>query len=525
MKGVFRVVTGKITKINPERFRVRTKMATIGIRGCDVGFFVTEQSANVYVISLKGKESITVVARDKAGGGEWDGLVAGKWEDPDVAKQHLVNVTKDNRIISITQGQGAPSEKPLTPGELSTLLESVTPANATDTGTPTSGGITETGGATPAGDGTAGGTGMGTESSPSVEITPASGTTVDGATPAPTTPIGTDNTLAGDTVIESMIDQTEIIGGIDNTLQAITTPTVPSTDTTVEQAAADAANTVVTESDVIAESIDSVLMTTLDGVMVPVDPALAESLVTTLADNGVTVPTDGTLVLAMDPNTGTVTIDPTSVDTTTDGGSTLPDTTIPTETVMPPEPVLTFTPMGGGTDWSWGSWAVDGMLDHVSVSGNMLPVTDYQAIAAGGTMYNLTGAGTAASVLSDGSVRVLVQGGCNLFVTVGGGAFPNWNGSFSMANGADNLIFAAYGDIDGSGNLRVDPANNLSSFSMQINGASFGQAHVNSWGLSGNLLGPAGAIKPTGAMGTYNFNCFNGSRPGSASGIFGADLH
>jgi hypothetical protein len=38
IKGVFRVVTGRITELNPERFKVRTRMATIGIRGCEVLF-------------------------------------------------------------------------------------------------------------------------------------------------------------------------------------------------------------------------------------------------------------------------------------------------------------------------------------------------------------------------------------------------------------------------------------------------------------------------------------------------------
>jgi hypothetical protein len=37
-KGLARVITGAITDLNPERFKVRTSRATIGIRGCELGF-------------------------------------------------------------------------------------------------------------------------------------------------------------------------------------------------------------------------------------------------------------------------------------------------------------------------------------------------------------------------------------------------------------------------------------------------------------------------------------------------------
>lgn len=55
-KGVFRVITGKITDLNPERFKVRTKMATIGIRGCELGFRLRKDKEDILVLHLpKGK--------------------------------------------------------------------------------------------------------------------------------------------------------------------------------------------------------------------------------------------------------------------------------------------------------------------------------------------------------------------------------------------------------------------------------------------------------------------------------------
>lgn len=59
-KGLFRVVTDKITDLNPDRFTVKTRRATIGIRGCDLGFDTTaENEDRVAVLAIpKGKKVI-----------------------------------------------------------------------------------------------------------------------------------------------------------------------------------------------------------------------------------------------------------------------------------------------------------------------------------------------------------------------------------------------------------------------------------------------------------------------------------
>lgn len=86
VKGFFRMVTGKITKLNPEEFRVRTKVATIGIRGCDVGYEVTDETLNVVGMAFASGESAIVRRINPAhrAPGTWDGIRDGDWQ-PDPA--------------------------------------------------------------------------------------------------------------------------------------------------------------------------------------------------------------------------------------------------------------------------------------------------------------------------------------------------------------------------------------------------------------------------------------------------------
>jgi len=542
-KGLFRMVTGNITKINPERFRVRTKMATIGIRGCDVGFVVTEKSANVYVISVKGQESITVVARDNVGGGEWDGLVSGKWDDPSVAKQQLVNVTQPNRIVSVTQGEGKPTERALSSTELNTLISAVTPDTAGNSGGSNKGadgnsdkksdnGDDKKSGSTTTGTGSSDGTTTGTGTSDGTTTGTGTGTgttTADGTTT--TTGTGTGTTPAdGTTTTTGTGTGTGTTTPTTDTTLPTTGTTLPATDTTLPMA-----DTTLPTTDTTLPAINTTLPTT-DTTMPATDVSTMMSDVGALMDTTASAISDvqqSSTVDTIVTDTSSTTPADTTTTPTGGGGDTTPpaDTTPPVDTTPPPTgPTSTFTQMGSGVDWSWGRWEVDGMLSSVEVSGSILSAADYQNnIVAGATTYNLTGVGAAAAVLSQGGVSVLAQGTCNLAVTVGGGAFPNWSGTFAMANGSDNLNFTTYGEIDSTGSLTVDALNNLQSFSMVINGASFGKPHAlspnGSWNLSGSLLGPSGAVKPTGAIGSYNFNVFNGSQSGTAQGIFGTDLN
>jgi len=71
MKGVFRTITGKITEINPERFKIKTNLATIGIRGCELGFRLQINREDVYVLDLPPGDSVIIekTVADEAGKG------------------------------------------------------------------------------------------------------------------------------------------------------------------------------------------------------------------------------------------------------------------------------------------------------------------------------------------------------------------------------------------------------------------------------------------------------------------------
>lgn len=62
-KGVFRTVTSKITDLNPDRFKVKTRRATIGIRGCDLWFDTTaEDEDKVAVLAIPEGKKVIITA-------------------------------------------------------------------------------------------------------------------------------------------------------------------------------------------------------------------------------------------------------------------------------------------------------------------------------------------------------------------------------------------------------------------------------------------------------------------------------
>jgi hypothetical protein len=118
-KGIFRTVTGKITELNPERFKVRTNMATIGIRGCELGFRLTENKEDVYVIGLPAGDSIIIekILLDAEKGA----LVA--------AADRIISVVNEGVAVSIVPG-AALIERPLTVSEGRQLIHDATPARS-----------------------------------------------------------------------------------------------------------------------------------------------------------------------------------------------------------------------------------------------------------------------------------------------------------------------------------------------------------------------------------------------------------
>ena len=132
------MVTGKITKLNPEKFEVRTKMATIGIRGCDLGFRVEEKKENIYVIALHEDEGVKIkggmgiLEGNKVGWGKDDqGKHLGWLKDKDAGWEK--NVNEGGKAFAIDEN-GNVEENDISPEELSRLIEEVTPATGVDSG-------------------------------------------------------------------------------------------------------------------------------------------------------------------------------------------------------------------------------------------------------------------------------------------------------------------------------------------------------------------------------------------------------
>lgn len=123
VKGIFRIVTGKITDLNPDRFRVRTKMATIGIRGCELGFRCEPKKEDIYIIRLPAGRSIRIEKK----------LVA------DEAAAEVLNIVQAGVAVTVQHGVGL-KRRPIARHELINLIWESTPIDGSDSsGTDTSG--------------------------------------------------------------------------------------------------------------------------------------------------------------------------------------------------------------------------------------------------------------------------------------------------------------------------------------------------------------------------------------------------
>jgi hypothetical protein len=115
-KGLFRTVTGKITDLNPDRFAVKTSRATIGIRGCDLGFNITPSEDNISILAIPAGKQIFI--------------------DPVVGDQSLLVespsfVTVDDRGMieqrDLTSADRSAAQQGTTPGATAPVLD---PADA-----------------------------------------------------------------------------------------------------------------------------------------------------------------------------------------------------------------------------------------------------------------------------------------------------------------------------------------------------------------------------------------------------------
>ncbi len=110
LKGVFRLITGKITELNPERFRASTRMATIGIRGCELGFRIRDRAEDIYVVDVTEGQRIVIETLEAIA-------------DP---ARRVLTVEQSGVAVSLLAGTGL-EHRPLTRQESLQLLLDCTP--------------------------------------------------------------------------------------------------------------------------------------------------------------------------------------------------------------------------------------------------------------------------------------------------------------------------------------------------------------------------------------------------------------
>ena len=103
-RGICRVVTGFIAEINPDRFKVRAKMATVGIRGCDLIFRSTPTINDIYVLDLGSAKSVEIFTTSN--GSSVNNLETGSELDLDSSLKSAITVTNPLLHLSISEGKG-----------------------------------------------------------------------------------------------------------------------------------------------------------------------------------------------------------------------------------------------------------------------------------------------------------------------------------------------------------------------------------------------------------------------------------
>jgi hypothetical protein len=543
VSGAFRVMTGKITQVNPDHFKVRTKMATIGIRGCDLGFTITPAGDRVFVITLHGQEAVTVAT---------------------VGEPRILG---SGQTVSIAP-DGGMTQHDMTPAELASLLGAVTPSGpsggaggAPGPGANTGGGAGNgqgnanenagngaTEGGIPAAGAGSSTAGAGTEpfagTEPAAGTTPAGGETAQGGAGATVPsdsgiiPAGGDATPGAVAGEAPAANGEAPAGGM--SAPAGSAPTIPLIGDTVP-GGTPLPEPIIPPGGFFSDPFLQPLNPSMPIFSTPnYPPGTALNLPPTSVSPPVTGglpplpsgPNAGVPVVTADPNSGVpvIGISPVTPAPSPSPGPTAPSGTSPTTPppapppVVPPpvpQPVSTYTAMGGGVDWSWGIWATAGVYDKVDFTAkNPLSSADL-AVVTRGVSRTLSGSGDAAAIINHAGSSELVQGNCNINVQVGGNANPTWDGTIGtgaapLSDGkGDSLYFSATGSIQSDGKL----TGNQTSYSMTVHGTTFDRSTISSESFNGNLVGVGGI---SGAVATFSFN--HGG-VATVNGGFGADLH
>ena len=110
MSGLFRVITGKIADKNPDRFRVKTRKAVIGIRGCELGFELFAEREEIYVFRVPAGRKVFV---EKLG-------------EENARFLRALDIAAGGVAISVQPGVGL-KRRPAGPDDQSDIIERSTP--------------------------------------------------------------------------------------------------------------------------------------------------------------------------------------------------------------------------------------------------------------------------------------------------------------------------------------------------------------------------------------------------------------
>lgn len=109
IEGLCKIVTGAVTSVNPERFRVKTRMATMGIRGCELAFRTGGDRDDIYILGLSGPE--TVIVEYNRQGSIINDVATGNTVEGKPGARESTTVSEPGTIVSVVRGQGAQTRK------------------------------------------------------------------------------------------------------------------------------------------------------------------------------------------------------------------------------------------------------------------------------------------------------------------------------------------------------------------------------------------------------------------------------
>jgi hypothetical protein len=103
------VVTGAITDSNPNRFKVKMRMATIGIRGCDLAFKSDGTQEDAYVLDLGNMKSVQIATTTD--GSDMTDMAKNTDMDVDRERTKVITITESMQRVSVVQGKGYTQEE------------------------------------------------------------------------------------------------------------------------------------------------------------------------------------------------------------------------------------------------------------------------------------------------------------------------------------------------------------------------------------------------------------------------------